>query len=240
MIRQIKKFYRTLKLDFELLFKRPIPYFDDDANKKYWDKRRRNYTYFLNDYQKFRVSFIQDRIDTDKRILDLGTGTGDQVIHLCAKGYNITCSDFSEESKHLIKENNLKFIKCDLSCDKDLELFSNYDVLLACEVLEHTQNPEKILNYFLQSSSTQLIFSVPNTGYFIYRLRLMFGSFPVQWRVHPGEHVRYWSLRDMQWWLSQLKIPDKMIELECYEGWPVINKLLPSIFSKGMIVSIKK
>ena len=46
--------------------------------------------------------------------------------------------------------------------------------------------------------------SVPNTGDIASRLRLLFGRFPKQWIVHPGEHVRYWTLRDFKLMASQL------------------------------------
>lgn len=240
MLQQLKKFYRTLKQDAYLLFSRPEAKIDAKANKNYWETRRKNYSHSLNDFQRFRVEFIKNCISRKAQILDLGTGTGDQVIELKKLGYGVVCSDFSDEARNIIETNGLKFIKCDLSDETDLKLFSNYDVLIACEVLEHIQNPENVFDNFLKSRASMFIFSVPNSGYFIYRLRLLFGSFPVQWRVHPGEHVRYWTLNDMKWWLQNFSEHNYESNISCYEGWPILGKIFPSLFAKGMIVSIRK
>jgi len=72
----------------------------------------------------------------------------------------------------------------------------------------------------------------------VYRLRLLFGKFPAQWRVHPGEHVRFWTARDLRWWLLAQGIENYKIFY--YEGIPLLNKIVPSLFAAGFVVYIQK
>jgi len=113
------------------------------------------------------------------------------------------------------------------------------DYILMLEVLEHVQNPEDFVHKALSAANDSIFISFPNTGYIKHRLRLLFGRFPVQWRVHPGEHLRFWTLRDLEWWLGQLKLKDKST-IHSYEGVPILNKIYSGMFSAAFIVEIKK
>jgi len=106
------------------------------------------------------------------------------------------------------------------------------------EVLEHMPNPEKFLKLIIKKAKRGVFFSFPNTGYISYRLRLLFGAFPMQWRIHPGEHLRFWTYRDLKWWLKELELYDKS-EIYVYEGIPVLNRLWKGLFGAGFVVEIK-
>ena len=106
------------------------------------------------------------------------------------------------------------------------------------EVLEHLPNPEQLLKQIRKKGRKSIFFSFPNTGYFSYRLRLLFGSFPIQWRVHPGEHLRFWTYRDLKWWLNEMGFHGKY-EITIYEGIPLLNKIMGSLFGMGFIIEIK-
>jgi len=87
-----------------------------------------------------------------------------------------------------------------------------------------------------------LIFSVPNTGHYSHRIRLLLGKFPMQWRHHPGEHLRFWCFSDMRWWLmSCLKFKEEKFNIIPYNA-PIslLNKIFPSIFSRGILVYVSK
>ena len=81
-----------------------------------------------------------------------------------------------------------------------------------------------------------MIFSFPNSGYYAHRLRFLFGRFPLQWVVHPGEHLRFWTVKDVNSWVNALKM--NFIKLIVYEGVPVLNKIWPSMFGQGIIIVI--
>jgi len=99
-------------------------------------------------------------------------------------------------------------------------------------------NAEKILEYIYRKAKIGVFFSIPNSGYFIYRLRLLFGKFPKQWSVFPNEHLRFWTLGDLKWWLCALGY--KKYKIFCYKGIPILNILLPSLFAAGLVVYIEK
>ena len=120
-----------------------------------------------------------------------------------------------------------------------------YNLITAFEVFEHLEEPEEYLLYLLTKTNNTLIFSVPNTGYIFHRLRLIFGYFPYQWKTFPGEHLRFWTYKDMQWWLSTyLGIDKKNFKIECYASIaPFLNKLIPSLsplLAKGLFIYVSK
>ena len=121
-----------------------------------------------------------------------------------------------------------------LSIDK----IKTYDYISALEILEHIQNPENALIQLINKSNIAVFISFPNTGYIFYRLRFLLGRFPVQWRLHPGEHLRFWTYKDLKWWLTKLNITN--YKIHTYEGLPFLNKLFPSIFAEAFLIQINK
>lgn len=107
------------------------------------------------------------------------------------------------------------------------------------ELLEHLPNSEEVLLALLKTTNKKLIFSIPNTGFIGHRLRLLFGSFPLQWRTHPGEHLRFWTYNDIRFWLKELEL-SKNSKIYFYEGIPLLNRILPSLFAMGILVVIEK
>lgn len=65
------------------------------------------------------------------------------------------------------------------------------------------------------------------------------GKFVIQWRMHPGEHLRFWTYKDIKWWLKELGYDDKS-EVMIYEGIPGLNKLWGGLFGMAIIGEIKK
>ena len=64
-------------------------------------------------------------------------------------------------------------------------------------------SPEEFLLELLENKSIEKVFfSIPNSGFFMHRIRYMLGRFPLQWIVNPNEHIRFWTLKDLIWWLD--------------------------------------
>jgi hypothetical protein len=114
--------------------------------------------------------------------------------------------------------------------------FKEVDYYLMLEILEHVRNSEELLFHALRKSRRGVFFSFPNSGYLSYRLRLLFGRFPAQWRVFPNEHLRFWTYRDLVWWLRALGISG--YEIHTYKGIPILNKIFPSLFSAAFVVFV--
>ena len=107
---------------------------------------------------------------------------------------------------------------------------------MALEVLEHLPNPESLLRALAPKCKKAVVISVPNSGYWLHRLRFLCGRVPAQWRKHPGEHLRFWTLKDLKWWVSA--IGWELKELRPYEGMLGLNRLFPSWCGMGVVIKI--
>ena len=206
----------------------------DESYDMYWSSRD---TSSLNAFQLERVRLISQYIAEGDSVLDVGCGDG-RILDALKKsvaGIHVAGID---SSPHAIIVAGLRGITVRQADLRDLSTLEKNpaDWVLALEVLEHVQNSEELLAWARSCARKGVIFSVPNTGFIMHRLRLLFGRFPLQWRVHPGEHVRFWTLRDMQWWLRSLQCGDAKVV--GYRGVPILQALIPSVFAEGMIVVV--
>ena len=55
-------------------------------------------------------------------------------------------------------------------------------------------------------------------------------------RHHPGEHLRFWTLKDAKLWVKQLGC--KLNKIVVYQGLPGLNKLFPNLFGQGILIKI--
>jgi 2-polyprenyl-3-methyl-5-hydroxy-6-metoxy-1,4-benzoquinol methylase len=112
------------------------------------------------------------------------------------------------------------------------------DYYIVLEVLEHVPNSEEVLRALVNKCTRSVFFSVPNTGFFRHRLRLLFGRAPAQWVTMPNEHLRFWTIRDMRWWLKALGYTK--FKITPYHGVPGLNRLMPNLFAEGQIIEVSK
>ncbi len=233
----LRKFLSTLKSDCKYIFKTyrfesAVP--DYDA---YWAERKKT---TLNAYQKFRADWIMSHIDTNNTILDFAAGTGLMQNYFLENDYkNITAIESSKSCIKALENLDINVINGSISDTELLARIPQSDIIILSEILEHLPNPEETLQTLIQKSNKAVFFSFPNTGYYAERLRLLFGKFPVQWRIHPGEHLRFWTHSDLKTWLNCLDFAQKA-EIQIYEGLPFLNKLAPALFGKAFIVKISK
>jgi hypothetical protein len=94
--------------------------------------------------------------------------------------------------------------------------------------LEHIIEAELVLTA-LSRVSDRVLVSIPNTGYWKYRIRLLAGRFPRQWMIHPAEHVRFWTLADFR--LAASKMAGLKIELVIGVGSGCLGRVYPSLFA---------
>lgn len=207
----------------------------------YWDEKRDVNLGSLTDFQQRRVDIIAKNITKKGSIKDVGCGDGGLLVALSSKVdfSTVTAADISPKVLKHLKKHDVKTEKVDLRELSSVTSLSKTDYTIILEVLEHLPNSEEVLLELLKTTKNTLFFSVPNTGYIGHRFRLLFGSFPFQWKTTPSEHLRFWTYRDMKWWLIQLGLEQKS-KIVCYEGLSIFNKILPGLFSQGFVVIIKK
>ena len=229
---------RKIKESIKLIFHRPKLVLNFDY-EKYWKDKRGDAMGAITSFQKNRANVVLSLVKNKGNVLDLGSGDGGIIDYLRNQSdLTITASDISYLALEKLKSNNFDVLKIDVeNLPKDIIKQHSFKYIFAFEVLEHVKDSETLLSNICNLSET-VIFSIPNTGYFAHRLRLMFGKFPLQWRLSPSEHLRFWTLSDLSWWMKSLGYED--VKIVTYEGIPFLNKLLPSLFAMGIVVKVSK
>ena len=239
------KIKKKLYFLFFKLFLYPKSYYEENDEHKYWEKRKSSYIKIQpNDFQIERTNILKKFLiySSNSTLFDIGSGDGAQLISV-QKAFplmKIIASDNNEFSIKILKK--LEFKNHKLNSDNEVfeiieKIKPNYITIF--EVLEHMKSPEKFLLKVISSSKNQIFFSVPNSGFILHRLRFLLGRFPIQWISSPNEHLRFWTLKDMKWWLNYLEI-DHFSKIISYKGFPILNKIFPNLFSEGLFIIINK
>jgi methionine biosynthesis protein MetW len=169
--------------------------------------------------------------------MDIGCGQGELLRELQKRGFlRLSGVDVDPNTVESLRNQGFDVFQADLEDQNALAKIPQTEVAVAFELLEHLRCPETLILGLRDRVSKRIVFSVPNTGYFSHRLRLLFGRFPLQWIAHPGEHLRFWTLTDMRFWLIGLGF--RNFHVGGYQGVALLNRVFPSWFAKGMIVSI--
>lgn len=235
-------FINRLKLSLNLVFGYRNLGLDNNKYNKYWQSRSsRSAT--LNDFQFYRFNWFINRVSKSFTITDIGCGNGAIIKKILDEkdihAFKINAVDFSLYALSKINDPRVSKYRIDFSDPKNIFRVPKTDYVLLFEVIEHISEAEDLLINSLTLSKKALFFSIPNTGYLPYRLRLLFGRFPIQWKIKPNEHLRFWTLSDLRWWLTELNFIDKS-EISAYKGIPVLNFFFPNLFAAGIIVKIDK
>jgi len=238
----MRKFFSKLKGDLKQLFGYPdcqygVEFTVDYA--AYWKRRRGDREAYFSPWQKIRADRTLRIIEPGSSVIDLGCGDG-AVLGYLKEQANISGIGVDMDRRMLDKacQLGIETIEMDIGDIEKIKTLPETDYILGFEIFEHIPNPERLLCHLMSKARKGIIFSVPNTGYYAHRLRLLFGKFPLQWIVHPGEHLRFWTARDMKFWVRSMGLDLKRLIL--YEGLPVLNKISSSLFSQGMIIHIAK
>jgi len=215
----------------------------------YWKDKRGDKIGSLSDWQILRAEMakeiiLSNKIVDEKEIVlsDIGCGDGNILNYLKNKIEDLEIKmvgvDISEFALKKAEEFGVQTIKEDITNKDFISKFPEADYTIMFEILEHIPHSEEFLKNAYKVSKKGVMFSFPNTGYVTHRTRLLFGSFPLQWRLSPGEHLRYWTLRDLKWWLKEQDY--KNYEIKTYKGIPILNKIFPSLFAAAFFVFIRK
>ncbi|MDT8286024.1 MAG: methionine biosynthesis protein MetW [Elusimicrobiales bacterium] len=176
-------------------------------------------------------------VEPGSSVLDIGCGDGATLSYLsrelAVKGEGI---DVSAKAVATAVSRGINARQADAS-SPGFAIDKNYDYILISEVLEHIPSPEGLIRKVKGRFVKGLILSIPNTGHYLHRLRLLFGRFPVQWAHHPGEHLRFWTLRDFRAWLEWQGL--SAADIRVHSGLPVLNRLFPSLFADSLVFLVK-
>jgi SAM-dependent methyltransferase len=219
----------------------PGAHFDYDT---YWkEKRGGSYMGSLGPWQSKRALLAAKCIRDvkGKSINDIGSGAGEVLFKIkeLTGVQKAVAYDSSPYALEIAKRNGLETVLLDITKTDQYSNILPADFTILFEILEHIPGPEELLQTSYLKSAKGVLFSFPNTGFFIHRFRLFFfGKVPMQWAKHPAEHLRFWTKKDLIWWLGAQGYSGYKIHY--YVGIPFLKTLWPNMFAAGFFVELKK
>lgn len=220
---------RKLARGVQRIFASPIPKLGELDYDEYWSTRS-------VDEVHPRFDLIAQLVPPDSRVLDIGCGDGSLLLHLAATrdaaGLGVDISAVAVEHARA------RGVSCDVVdiTDPAYRVPPDIDVVIISEVLEHIPDPEAVLQRIRSHGPEHVIVTVPNTGYLEHRLRLLFGRFPVQWLLHPGEHVRFWTVADFRITAAATGFTVRRVTPAL--GWFPMARRWPSLFASQIIYDL--
>ena len=156
----------------------------------------------VNVMSKKRVELIADWIEPNSKILDVGCGEGYTAKYLYqTRNVHIIGVDISAEAIAKFRRlTGLKGYVADVNRGLKLAEDEYFDYILFLEVLEHLVYPHKVLIEAIKHSKKGVIVTLPNLGYFRWRLQLLCGYFPRQ----SFTHLHSWTIRDFELFCHKL------------------------------------
>ena len=219
----------------------PGAHFDYDT---YWKEKRGGvHMGTLGRWQMKRAQLASKIIEREKAwsVNDIGSGAGEVLLYI-KKHTGITsavCYDSSQYALEIARSSGLETKVFDINVPSNYDSILPADFTILFEILEHVPGSEELLQFAYNQSFKGVLFSFPNTGFFIHRFRLFFfGKFPMQWAKHPAEHIRFWTKKDLIWWLQAQGY--KNYSINYYVGIPVLKNIWPNMFAAGFFVELRK
>ena len=207
---------------------------------EYWDNKAQGGMGHLSPWRLKRARVFASQVQNGDRVLDLGVGDGALLQYMIeARGIIGYGLDVSPKAVAFCQAHGLNVALADINQPINEVIETHYgqdasfDYIVLSEIIEHLPDPEHLLISLCPYVRKALIVSIPNTGYHQHRLRLLFGRFPLQWVVTPGEHLRFWTRADFRWWAKQLSF--NILREVPYEGTPWLKNLLPAWFAAAFV-----
>jgi methionine biosynthesis protein MetW len=204
----------------------------------YWEKKARATMGRLSAWRLQRAQVFTALVEDGDHVLDLGVGDG-ALLHYMAEhrqivGYGL---DISPKAVEFCRASGLNVDLADLNTPIATILKESYDYIILSEIIEHLPDPERLLNELRPFTRKGLMISIPNTGFYHHRLRLLLGRFPLQWVVTPGEHLRFWTRTDFHWWVRQLDY--RIVREVAYRGSPWLRTIWPGLFAEAFVFVLR-
>ncbi len=133
------------------------------------------------------------------KILDLGCSSGLLAERLRAMGHHVTGVDVAELDG--VGERTSAFYKADLNEGIPPEVGSDFDLVLAADVLEHLADPGALMAQIRNVLSPEgtAIFCVPNIAHWYPRFRVTLGMFDYDQRgILDATHLRFFTRRSIK------------------------------------------
>lgn len=221
--------------------KRPIPLDNDfDNYDDYWKNRG------FHAPASRRARIISPHINNNSSILDVGCGDGALMKYLSENNNprEVTGVDISSKAIKYVQKQGMQGVRYDV-LSKDFKKYmkgKQFDYMIITEVLEHIQDSERVLEVLKPHVKKAIFVSIPNAGFFVNRVRFLFGRFPlVMIQQHVKEHIRFWTLHDFKYWSNFLGFEVDKVLISSGLGIKVlrpVERIRPSLFADQLIYII--
>ena len=222
----------------------PAPLNDFADYDVYWEARIRERP-IRRVLDRFKV--VEKLLPDDASVLDIGCGDGAFLDHLrrTNPSRKVMGIDISKTAVESLKTRGINSKQIDPCRSLASQLDDKWDYIVLMEVVEHIVDAEDLMRQVLELAPKRVYVTIPNTGFILYRMRLMFfGRFPVTSIIyHMKEHVRFWTVKDFHQWAASINMsvlsyhgqvdrPDKIVQL--------IARAAPSLFASQMVYELKR
>ncbi len=209
---------------------------------EYWERRG------FNAPSLERAKKLTKLIDNGTTLLDVGCGDGTVIEYLSKhnKLKDVQGIDISKTAvEHVIKKRfNAEIVDVTSDEFKKFLKAKKFDYVVITEVLEHIQDLETVVSLLHNHIERALFISIPNTGFFIHRFRLMFGRFPlVVIKQHVKEHIRFWTNKDFIYWAHHQGYKVDKVVVTSGMGIKLLvplERMMPSLFGNQILYKLTK
>lgn len=201
--------------------------------------------YLLNNSKYSAHSLIVNLIGKNNKVLDVGCNTG-YIGTISDKSNEFYGLDYLEKAISDAKSVYKDAVVYDLNEQNILPWRKKFDVIVFADVLEHLNEPEKVLKFFTEkylAPKGRVVISLPNVANWTIRLRLLMGQFNyTETGILDRTHFHLYTYKSTRELLStsRLQITD---ELGGTTTFGVIIKYLPflkGLLAHGIVVSARK
>lgn len=190
----------------------------------------------------FASNMIFQLIEPDKRILDVGCGTGKLAEQLrLKKNCYVVGIERDEVEARLAQQRCDKLLLADVEKLEDIPFQAGYfDIIVFADILEHLLNPEAVLQRFKKylPDSGYVFVSVPNIANWSIRLKLLAGKWNYkETGLLDKTHIRFFTLKTVKEMIQRCGYT--ITYLGCTSGlgyvdWRIISRN-PANLWKGLL-----
>jgi 2-polyprenyl-3-methyl-5-hydroxy-6-metoxy-1,4-benzoquinol methylase len=181
-----------------------------------------------------RGAFLKENIGENKKILDIGCRDGVLTETYC-KNNKVLGVDIDGEALETAK-NNLGIEIKKLNLYDSWDLSSDFDVVVAGEILEHLYYPEEIIKKITKVLKPDgvLLGSIPNAFSLKNRVRLFFGN-KKGTPLEDPTHINHYSYKEIKKILEKYFSNVNIYSLGNY-AW--LDKFWPGMFSYMLLFKV--